>query len=58
MRQAGQIALWVGLASVAVGIISRLTWTPVIGLEAHAFLDFSQACFLFTIATSLGTGRG
>lgn len=58
MRQAGQVAVWVGLASVVVGIVSRLIYTPVIGIEAHAFLDFAQTCFLFAIAVSLGTTRG
>jgi len=57
MKQAGQVALAVGLVSLALGIVSRMTITPIAGVEAHAFLDFTQACFLFGIAAFLGSGR-
>jgi hypothetical protein len=53
MRGAAQAALVVGVISVIVGIISRVTYEPIQGIEAHAFLQFSQTCFLFAIAVFL-----
>ena len=53
MQQVGRIAIVVGIASLVVGVISRWTITPVIGVEAHAFLDFTKVCFLFAIAMFL-----
>ena len=55
MQQVGKAALVVGLVSLVVGVISRLTMTPILGIEAQAFLQFTQACFLLTIATSLSS---
>ena len=57
MRQVGQAVLWVGVISLVIGVFSRLTVTPVMGIKAHAFLEFTQACFLFTIAALLGSGQ-
>ena len=53
MRQAAQGALVVGLISLVVGVYSRLTVEPMLGIEAQAFLQFTQACFLFTIAATM-----
>ena len=55
MRQAGKIAIWLGLASLVVGIYSRFTWVPIRGIEAQAFLQFTQACFLFSIAAFMAS---
>ncbi len=33
-----------------VGIISRLMVKPIVGIEAQAFLQFTQALLLFAIA--------
>ncbi len=55
MRQAGKVALVGGLISLVIGIISRMILQPVMGIEAHAFIEFTQACFLFAIATFLGS---
>ena len=51
MKWAAYLAIAVAVVSLIIGIISRLTWTPVsqFKLEAHAFLDFSIACLLFAI---------
>ncbi|MFH1857814.1 MAG: hypothetical protein ABH845_02790 [Candidatus Omnitrophota bacterium] len=38
---------------VVIGIISRLSLQPVIGIEAHAFLDLAQTCLLAVIALSV-----
>ncbi|HEX9780864.1 MAG TPA: hypothetical protein VGB20_06600 [bacterium] len=53
MRGAGQFAVIIGLVSMLVGIYSRWTVIPIRGIEAHAFLQFSQTCFLFAIAVFL-----
>ncbi len=55
MRQAGKIAIWLGLASLVVGIYSRLTLDTFYGIEAQAFLQFTQACFLFSIAAFMAS---
>ena len=39
--------------TVVVGIISRLSLQPVVGIEAEAFLDFAQALLLASIALSV-----
>ena len=53
MRGTGRVALWLGVGSLLVGIFSRLTYQPIYGLYARSFLGFAQACFLFSIATSV-----
>jgi hypothetical protein len=40
----------VAVISLIVGIISRLIVEPILGIEAQAFLQFSQTCLLFAIA--------
>lgn len=50
MQQAGKLVLWVGVASLVIGIYSRWTRLPIRDIEAQAFLQFTQACFLFSIA--------
>ncbi|MDD5745731.1 MAG: hypothetical protein PHO30_00560 [Candidatus Omnitrophica bacterium] len=53
MRKAGQIALVVAGVSLLVGIISRALVMPVppgtYGLEANAFLRFTDTCLLAAI---------
>ena len=51
MKKLGQLSLIVGFVTLVVGIYSRLTVMPIRGIEAHAFLDFTQACFLLAIAS-------
>ena len=55
MRQAGKIAIWLGLASLVVGIYARWTVVRLHGMEAQAFLQFTQACFLFSIAAFMAS---
>lgn len=48
------IAIMLGLISLIVGIISRITMMPVAivpggGLEAQSFLTFTNTCFLIAI---------
>lgn len=45
-------ALLVGLISLVLGIISRLILAPIV-VEAHAFLDFTSICFLFSLNVGL-----
>lgn len=50
-------ALTIGAISLIVGIISRVTLTPITlvrgGLEAEAFLAFTNTCLLAAIALAL-----
>ena len=53
MKTIANIAIVVGVISLVVGIISRITLTPVSlvpgGLEAQAILAFTNTCFLVAI---------
>jgi uncharacterized membrane protein YuzA (DUF378 family) len=40
----------VAAISLIIGIISRLLVEPIFGIEAQAFLQFTQTCLLFAIA--------
>ena len=55
MKGLAVVALVVGLISLVVGIISRYTLIPVppVRLEAHAILQFTNTCFLLSIALLL-----
>lgn len=49
-----KVVLIAALVSLVVGIISRMTFTPLMyGLEANAFLRFTDTCLLFAIALGL-----
>lgn len=54
MKAIVYLAVVIGMLSLLVGVISRLTMTPVLvvrgGLEAEAFLAFTNTCLL--IATT------
>ncbi|HID10776.1 MAG TPA: hypothetical protein EYP17_05695 [Candidatus Latescibacteria bacterium] len=39
----------VALVSLIIGIISRLAMAPIAGLEANAFLRFTNTCLLFAV---------
>ncbi len=57
MAKAAKIALMVAAISLVVGIVSRITMTPVpsaiSGLKANAFLRFTNTCLLAAILFSL-----
>ena len=53
MKGGGGAVLAVGTLSLAVGLISRLMRQPIAGIEAHAIIEFAQACFLLAIALAL-----
>ncbi len=54
MKQLGNVLLVVAGVSLVVGIISRMTLKPLFGgLEAQAFLQFSQTLLLAVIALSV-----
>lgn len=42
----------IGVVSLLVGMISRLTVTPILTLESRAFAGFAAVCFLLAIAIS------
>lgn len=46
------IDLFIIVAAIVliIGIISRMTLSPILGIEAQAFLQFTQALLLFAIA--------
>ncbi len=50
MRKICEILMVVAAISLIVGVISRLMVEPIMGIEAQAFLQFTQACLLFAIA--------
>ncbi len=51
MKTIINIALVLAAISLIIGIISRLTLTPVgPGIEAQAFLQFTNTCLLAVIA--------
>jgi len=58
MKAIVNIALVVAFVSLVVGIISRLTVTPIPlapgkGIEARAFLAFTNTCLLIAITLTL-----
>ena len=50
MRKICEAFIVVAAASLIVGVISRLIVKPIMGIEAQAFLQFTQACLLFAVA--------
>ena len=53
MKKLADGILIIAVVSVIIGIVSRLTWTPVRGIAAKEFLQFSVFCTLFAIALFL-----
>ena len=58
MKKLANIALVIGVISLIVGVISRVTLIPIPialgkGIEAQAFLSFTNTCVLFAIALIL-----
>jgi len=53
MKKVCEAFLIVAVISLIVGIISRLLVEPIIGIEAQAFLQFTQTCLLFAIAIAV-----
>ena len=51
----GKLILIVGILSMLMAVISRITLIPVppMDLEAEALLNFAGVCFLLSIALSL-----
>lgn len=47
------VAIIVGCIALILGIVSRVIVQPLV-VEAQAFLQFGQACFLFAIAILVG----
>jgi hypothetical protein len=52
MRKICEAFIVVAAISLIVGVISRLMVKPVMGIDAQAFLQFTQACLLFAIAVA------
>ena len=50
MRKICEAFIVVAAVSLIVGLISRLMVQPILGIEAQAFLQFTQACLLFAVA--------
>lgn len=53
MKAIAYIAIAVAAISLVAGIISRYTVTPIpimqVGIEAHAFLAFTNTCLLIAV---------
>ena len=50
MRKICEVFIVVAAISIILGVISRIIVKPFFGIEAQAFLQFTQACLLFAIA--------
>jgi len=50
MKKICEAFIIVAVISLIVGVISRLMVKPILGIDAQAFLQFTQACLLFAIA--------
>ncbi|MFC1631611.1 hypothetical protein ACFL2I_03555 [Candidatus Omnitrophota bacterium] len=52
MKAIANVALILGVVSLVIGLISRLTTAPVgpMQIEAQAFLQFTNTCLLLAIA--------
>lgn len=50
MKKIADGAIGLAVVSAIVGIISRLMMTPIAGIFASSFLDFSAVCLLLAIA--------
>ncbi len=58
MKSLANLALWVGIISLVIGIVLRiLVKTIALGLAPSSFLEFSVACFLLAIAIVLVLGK-
>jgi len=54
MRKICEGFIVVAAISLILGVISRLIVKPLLlGIEAQAFLQFTQACLLFAIAIAV-----
>lgn len=53
MKNIANIAIIIAAISLLVGVISRLSLTPIAGLESRAYVGFTAICLLFAIALSL-----
>ena len=53
MHQLSKAGLIAGLASLVIRIISRVTMTPVMGIESSAIVEFAKVCFVLSAAASL-----
>jgi len=53
MKKIADGVLVLGVIGIIVGIISRLTMTPVMGIFASATFQFSGVCLLLAIAMLL-----
>ena len=53
MKNGSGAVIGIGILSLAAGLISRLIKQPIAGIEAHAIVEFAQACFLLAIALAM-----
>jgi hypothetical protein len=53
MRKIAEGIIVLAVIGIVVGVISRLTMTPVMGIFASAIFSFSGVCLLLAIALIL-----
>ena len=53
MKGLANALLVIAALCVVIGIVSRLSVQPVVGVQAHAFLEIAQTFLLATIALSV-----
>jgi hypothetical protein len=49
LRKLATYVIYIGLASLFIGAISRLFYLPVIGLQSRVFGGFTIICLLLSI---------
>ena len=50
MKNIAIVLIWVAAIITVVAIVSRLTLTPVVGIESRAMAGFAALLLLFSIA--------
>lgn len=53
MKKVADIAIAIAIISVVVGVISRLAYRGISGIQADTCLEFAGICLLFAIALEL-----
>ena len=53
MKKMADVAIVVAVISIVVGIVSRLSMKPVVGIFASAFVEFAGVSLLLAIALLL-----
>lgn len=53
MKGLPNVFIIIAAISTVLGLFSRISITPIAGIESRAMIGFAAICLLFSIATSL-----